>query len=310
MRIIPVDLNSEDDKSVLHIAANIERPMDGVEMWRNPNNGFLIVDLDFRADPSKRSQEWIAQSQSGVPKAEWKREFGKDWVVYEGKPVYQDYDDDFHKLVGAIVAPRRARLISGWDGGPNDVNLAWCLGLCFPYENAVIWIDEYTVDDGDIPTFVDVVASRIQLEWAKLGGFSLHVADNSVFTDTKVVKGGKSMADVMRAQGMAPIPGEISYGKRRSAVSIMMKQLYKHNDGNVVPKWRVHERCTFLREAMRGGYAYPRVMGGIGGEYRPAPMKNKFSHIANAMEYACSKLHIADMDIPFEGRALPARELV
>jgi hypothetical protein len=57
---------------------------------------------------------------------------------------------------------------------------------------------------------------------------------------------------------------------------------------------------------MKGGYAYPKVAGGVGGEYKPAPMKNKFSHIANAMEYASSKLNIADMQIPFEGRVLPA----
>jgi hypothetical protein len=140
----------------------------------------------------------------------------------------------------------------------------------------------------------------------KLGGFSLHVTDQSVFTKSNVVKDGRSMADIMRMQGMAPIPGEISYAKRRANVEVMLKKLYKHSAGLIVPQWRVHERCTFLREAMKGGYAYPKVAGGVGGEYKPAPMKNKFSHIANAMEYASSKLNIADMQVPFEGRVLPA----
>lgn len=312
MRVIDAnEINpASEDHSVLHVSADVEEPMEGMRLWRNKHNGFTVVDLEFKADPEKRSQEWILQSKSGVPKAEWEREFGSNWVVYEGKSVYQDYDEDFHLMRGAIVAPRKARLISGWDGGPNDVNLAWCLGLCFPYENAVVWIDEYAVDDGDIYTFVDVVGTRLRLEWQKLGGFSLHVADNSVFTKSNVVKNGKSMADIMREHGMAPVPGEISYAKRRASVSTGMKQLYKTVGGLVVPKWRIHERCTFLREAMRGGYAYPKAMSGIGGEYKPAPLKNKFSHIANAMEYAYSKLHVAEMEIPYEGRALPARMLV
>lgn len=301
MKVIP----APQDDSVIHVSHSVERPIEGVEIWRNVHNGFKVIDIEFTADPEKRSPEWIAQSQAGVPKAEWNREFGKQWLVYEGKPVYQDYDRDLHRLLGNIVVPRRSRLVSGWDGGPNDVNLAWALGLCFPYENAVIFIDEYAVDDGDIDSFVDVVASRLQLEWIKIAGFSIHIADQSVFTKSGVVKGGRAMADAMRERGMAPIPGEISFAKRRANVETMLKKLYKHHDGKIVPQWRHHERCTLIEQAMVGGYAYPRVMGGVGGEYRPAPMKNKFSHIANAMEYACSRLSHAMVDIPYEGRRLP-----
>lgn len=292
-----------------------EKYAHGIEWWRNKRNGFKIIDLSYWADPAKDNAEWVAQSQAGIPRAEWNREFGSTWVVYDGKPVYQDYDATAHRLSGKIVVPRRTRLISGWDGGPNDVNLAWVLGLVVPHENAVLFIDEYATDDGNIPEFVEIVATKLQLEWVKLGGFSIHVADQSVFTGTQLergsgTRGGKAMADVMRQHGMAPIPGEISFAKRRSNVERLLKGLYKSVDGVLVPKWRLHERCELLHEAMQGGYAYGKSVGGVGGEYKPVPVKNKFSHIANAMEYACSRLGMLDMQIPFEGRMLPSMSLV
>ena len=290
--------------------AHVESVMEGVTFWRNVHNGFAVADLSYWADPAKRGPEWIIQSQAGVPKAEWNREYGSTWTVYEGKSVYQDYDDDGHVLVGDIVAPRRTRLISGWDGGPNDVNLAWVLGIVIPGEVAVIWIDEYQIDDGDIYDFVQVVGSKLNLEWAKLGGFSLHVADQSVFTASNVVKGGKAMADIMRQHGMAPIPGEISFAKRRAGVERLLKETFKFSNGKMIPKWRVHERCSFLREAMRGGYAYPKIAGGVGGEYKPTPLKNKFYHICNAMEYAASRLQMTHMEIPYEGKTLPRVSVV
>ena len=286
-----------------------EFPLTGVSTWRNSRNGFKVVDLEFKADPKKRSEEWIAQSKSGMPTAEWEREYGSQWVVYDGKPVYGDFDETAHVLRGSIISPRRARLVSGWDAGPNDVNLAWCLGLVIPSELAVIFIDEYQVDDGDIKDFVEVVGARLRLEWNKLGGFSIHIADQSVFTKSGVAD-GKCMADIMRQHNMAPMAGEISFAQRRIAVNDLLMHTFKSVEGRLIPKWRAHERCELLIEAMRGGYVYGRANLGIGGQYKPTPIKNKFSHIANAMEYVCSRLETATTEIPYEGRSLPRRSLV
>jgi hypothetical protein len=285
--------------------------MEGVTAWRNSSNGFCVIDLEFTADPDKRSEAWLLSSQSGIPKAQWQREFGKTWIIYDGKAVYQDYDDDIHTARGDIIVPQKAKLLSGWDGGPNDVNLAWVLGIVLPYANAVTIIDEYYVDDGDIYDFVEVVATRLQLEWAKLGGFSIHIADQSVFTQSGMGGSksapGKAMSDVMRSHGMSPIPGEISFAKRRQSVEQLLIKSYKWINGQIVPRLRIHERCAFLREGLQGGYCYPKVAGGIGGEYKPTPIKNRFSHVCNALEYLCSRLESATMIVPYEGKPLPRR---
>lgn len=278
-------------------------PLEGITEWRNKSNGFFITDLESKADPDKRSPEWIMQSQAGMTRADWNREFGSSWNVFDGKAVYGSYDEDVHLVKGSIIAPRRTKLVSGWDAGPNDINLAWVLALVSPEIPAALFIDEYQVDDGDTDTFVEVCNSRLRMEWAKLGGFSVHVCDQSVFTKSGVAQ-GKAVADLMKKRGMFPIPGEISFTKRREIVDKMLVTAVKWERNNMVPRWRVHERCVLLRKAMAGGYHLPKNVGNIGG-FRPVPLKNESSHIANAMEYACSKINSMDYEIPFEGRRLP-----
>lgn len=279
--------------------------MPGVTTWRNPKNGFKVIDLEFIADPTKRSEEWKIQSKKGMGKAEWEREYGSRWMVYEGKPVYQDYEEPTHLARGNIYALKRCRLISGIDAGPNDVNLAWALGLAFPDAAGVTFIDEYQAEDGDVQDFLEVVKSRLLNEWFRIsGGFSVYICDQSVFTESSITK--TSVATEMRKRGMAPIPGAISFSERRKCTQDLMLSLQKGStDGGIVPKFRVHERCTLIREALSGGYCYPKVSAGVGGDYKPTPLKNKFSHIGNSVEYVCSRLEAAMMQIPYEGRALP-----
>jgi len=286
------------DGSPLRVAQQ-ESPMPGITTWINPHNGFRIVDLEYKADPAKRTEAWESAARAGMPTAEWEREYGKKWVVYEGKPVYGDYSEDRHLVVGNIIVPRRIRLVAGYDAGPNDVNLAWALATVDPATLHVTFIDELHVDDGDADTYCQIINARLRMEWAKLGGFVVHVADQSVFTETNIEK--KSFASVLRKHGINPIPGEISFVGRRAAVN---KALLTYD------AFKVHERCTLIRESLGGGYVYPKTMGGIGGQYREMPLKNKFSHIANCVEYVCSRLAVATMQVPFEGRRLPAMNIV
>ena len=281
--------------------------MEGVSTWVNPNNGFTIIDLKYYADLRKRSPEWLLTAKSGIPTAEFEREYGDKWIVYDGKPVYgNDFveSETGNVIRGPIIATRRARLVSGWDAGPTDLNLAWVLGLIQPAERRVTFIDEYYADDGDVDDFIQIVSSRLKLEWLKLGGFSLHFCDQSVNTQSSLNK--KSFADAMRLHGMTPQMGEISFAGRKKAVF----ELLTHSKSGR-PLWLTHERCILLIEAMKGGYQYPKLPSpSAGGMYKEIPLKNKFSHIANAMEYVCSRINAVSSEIPYEGKRLPRYSLV
>jgi len=295
--------------SIISPLRETSTPLEGVTTWRNRSNGFFCVDLTYFADPRKRSPEWVALQRRGMPKAEWEREYGSKWLVYDGKPVYDDYDEDIHLYKGNLYVPSRVKLVSGWDAGPNDVNLAWALALVFSGTSAII-IDEFYIDDGDTKGFVDIVHGRLAMEWFRISaGHSIHVADQSVFTKSGVAD-GKAVADIMRQRGMYPIPGEIAFSKRRRIVTELLTQTSKSKEGKMVPRLRIHERCAKAREAFGGGYAYPKAAGGVGGAYKPLPLKNEFSHIANAIEYICSRMALAAIEIPYEGRRLPASGVI
>jgi len=288
---------AEERDSPVVVPTNKVTLMEGVTSWKNLNNKFLVVDLQHTADPNKRSPEWIAEARAGS--VNYAREYGSKWTIYEGKRVYPTYSRDRHCMTGSIYALKRARLVSGWDGGPTDVNLAWSLAIVDPEGPRVRFIDEYHADDGDAMDFFQVVSARLKLEWFKLGGFSLHVSDQACFTKSNIEK--SSLADMARKFGFSFIPGEISFVKRRSGVETLLKQY---------DAFKVHERCVLIDEALGGGYVYPKVMGGVGGMYKETPLKNKFSHIANTIEYVCSRLSIAARQIPYEGKRLPAHSTV
>ena len=291
------------------ISAERSTPMEGIETWINPRNGFKVIDLHYKADPRKRSPEWLENAKKGMPKADFDREFGDTWIVYDGKPVYQDYNPDIHLIKGSIKAPRRVRLISAFDAGPNDVNLGWALGLASPDYPHIIWIDEFFVDDGDVDGFLEGINSRLRLEWYRLGGFTIHVADQSVFTPSTVAK-GRSIADLMRRYGFNAIPGEIAFSKRRAGVEKLLTNHSKDWTNTTQEHWRVQEKCAVITAAMAGGYHYPKSMSGVGGSYKESPAKNSFSHIMNAVEYGCSRLDMVNQEIPYENRPLPDFSLI
>ena len=288
---------AEESNSPVSVATPKTTLMQGVTSWKNTGNKFLVIDLEHIADPDKRSAEWVADARAGA--VSFDREYGPQWTVYEGKRVYANYQEPRHLIKGTIMAERKMRLLSGWDAGPNDVNLAWSLALVNPAGPFIRFIDEYYVDDGDAADFLQVVGARLRLEWYKLGGFSIHIADQSVFTKTNIE--AKSFADLMRQHGFYPIPGEISFVKRRKSVDDLLK---------TYDSFKVHERCVLIREALSGGYVYPKVMGGVGGMYKETPLKNKFSHIANTIEYTCSRINVAERHVPYEGRSLPRVSIV
>ncbi len=52
------------------------------------------------------------------------------------------------------------------------------------------------------------------------------------------------------------------------------------------------DRCPHLARAMSGGYKYAKLKSG---ELKPTPDKNKWSHIADALQYACLAAHGGQM---------------
>jgi len=53
------------------------------------------------------------------------------------------------------------------------------------------------------------------------------------------------------------------------------------------PGFILSPNCRFLRKAMNGAYHYDKDPKGSGDEYKPMPVKNFASHVADSLEYLC-----------------------
>src|SRR5690606_22002500 len=136
--------------------AEVKTPLEGVEVWKNPRNRFVVVDLHYTADPDKRGKEWYEATKASMPIKDFLMEYEKSWDTYEGKPVYEDFLRHLHATKGPLDAEPGGPLLLGVDFGLTPaVVLGQLVG------NQLRVLKEYIELDGSI----NKLAPRV---WADL----------------------------------------------------------------------------------------------------------------------------------------------
>ena len=115
--------------------ADILHEQHGLKITRNVNNRFVVVELDYYADPAKRTSEWEAEAKSGMPAARWAQEYLRDATAIQGQRVFPEIALNRSKIV--INPPYR-------DFGPQGHYWA---GFDFGSRNPSAFI-VYTIEDG------------------------------------------------------------------------------------------------------------------------------------------------------------------
>lgn len=107
----------------------------GLTVVRNPKNGFVIVDLDYTADPDKRSAAWEAEARAGMSPAKFLREYKRDFGAAFGEKVFPGMIARKHEIV--LHAPYPT-----FGGGAQ-----WYGGFDFGQRNPASF-HVYVIDDG------------------------------------------------------------------------------------------------------------------------------------------------------------------
>jgi hypothetical protein len=115
---------------------------------RETNNGATYLRIHYSADPGKRySPEIVALKREELGPRMWDREMEMDEEVFDGQPVYESYDNDYHcplaireSNVGGIELAKAltrlgSRYFGGWDTGASTLAPAFVLFQVTP--NAV-----------------------------------------------------------------------------------------------------------------------------------------------------------------------------
>jgi len=204
---------------------------------------------------------------------------GKWGVTVQGKPVYNNFRSSIHVATNPIKHVGKT-LYTGWD---NSGNCPACVIIQVPTAGVIQTLREYHTERMGIVDFGDyVVADRNMrypnaefIEWGDPAGFARFSRSGGGLT---------SNAELLREVGVRLDPSDQNWEARREAVET---QLGKLAGGE--PAMLIDPTCTRLINGFLGGYSYPEM--GTTGIYGQKPIKNKWSHIHDALQYVCVMLN-------------------
>lgn len=257
----------------------------GLTYYKNSTNGFAVLELHYTADPAKRSALWREREKVGIGSVDWDREYELSWVIKAGRSVYTDFSHSMHRfgpstIRGDANLPDDAVFVVGHDLGPTANRMAASFNL-FEKGYPRVWtVDEVYCEKATVDEYLDIVEHTL-LKWRRWE-YPIHVVDPTAIENMSRIE-EKACADLMRLRFGEPIPGERSFVKRRKSVEDLLSDFRKG-----VPSYNVHERCTMHIEGFEGGYYYKQLPAATGGGYSATPVKNGFSDIHDALQYAAS----------------------
>lgn len=255
-----------------------ENPLEGVEYWKNPKNKFFVVDLHYSADPRKRGEEWREAVRHSMPLRDFLMEYERSWQTFEGRPVFPDFQKSLHVAKRHLPPEPGIPLLIAWDFGLTPACLiAQLVG------RQVRVLKEFQEMAGSISKLAPVVWNYLNinyLPWLNGEDKIYSYVDPAGFQKAQTDE--RTCADVLRKQGFSKIlPGPISWEQRRKAVEDYLTKTYAEGPALLVAE----EECPILIEGLGGGYRYAER------ETEPnlvRPVKDKFSHLCDCMQYLCA----------------------
>jgi len=286
-----MDTNPPDDDSWWYRMAEVSKP-DGYEFFRQPGALIKVSDEEGRikeyvANPEAENvqnqqlgyQYWM-RLVSGKEDPDWVNihccgEYGS---TFDGKPVYdQMYRDDFHVANEPLGWYKGLPIYLGWDFGLTP---ACVVGQITPFGQLRI-LREYTCKRGGIKQFAtDVVIPQLKTNFpeAKIVSFGDPAGNQASQADSDV-----TCLQMLRTLGLPTMPAPTNdFLPRRQAVMDFLNRLV---DGK--PALLIDKSCKMIRKGFSGGYHFSRVQVAGEARFRDVPNKNKFSHVADAVQYLC-----------------------
>ena len=218
---------------------------------------YLDLIQDYADNP-----DWIARYIRGEP-----------GVTLQGKTVYNNFRKDLHVAKDSLVF-NGDKLYAGWD---NTGNCPACIIGYIPTPGVLHILAEYHTERMGIVDFTDMVISDRNNEWPGVEWVDWgDPAGESKFS--KSGGGLTSNADLMRNSGILLKPSEQNWEARRESIEFQCGRLVSGE-----PAFLIDPSCTRLINGFIGGYCYAET--GTTGIYGIKPIKNKYSHVHDALQY-------------------------
>lgn len=258
-------------------------PMEGVTVWKNPRNDFLVIDLHYTANPAKRGDEFRESLRRTLPVRKFMMEYEKSWMTYEGKPVYEDFNENIHVTHHEPKVWVGLPLLLGWDSS----GLTPAVVISQLQEEQLVTILEIIGLGQGAERFCPHVAEVIRLKWPQITDVSTQTIS---WIDPAGLKRSETnertyLSYIIQAGFKQVRPGPMTWEARKEAVTERLVGLIKGK-----PKVLIYEEgCPVLVAGLKGGFRYPDRVSDTEPD-KPRPVKDIHSHPNDAYQYKCGGL--------------------
>lgn len=255
-------------------------------------NGTRYVAMYYTADEDKRG-DWGTRKSKGVPAREWMREMEMADDIYDGEPVFADYRDSVHCPWGEKPLPvfSGSFYSGGWDCGATLIP-SFVLLQCMSRPPFQIHSLLELVSDGKEPMskFVLRVLPAIRKLLPGTWDEIEHWGDATVTTANGA--NGETAQQAAKRQGIVIKQSTNAMEPRMSAVTWLLTDMLDDK----TPRFVVDgNRCPVLRAGFLGAYKIDVSAAGDavgpGRVLKSAPLKNSYSHVQDALQYAAMPLY-------------------
>jgi hypothetical protein len=288
-----MDTNPPDDDHWWYTLAEVDVP-ESFAFWAQPpgdseeaeNLDWLLQSPETMAlpvgHPHRRAAGRLYYERLKAGKTnEWIKVYvkGQYGSVFDGKPVYPEWNDDLH--VKAISPLQGVTLKIGLDFGLTPAAVITQTDA----RGRLLILDELCGEDMGIKQFLEdvLIPHLIQVyptHWAKKDELILFIGDPA--GNQKAQTDERTCFEEVKAKKLRIRAAKTNaYLPRRSAVAWYLSKLIGGK-----PAFLLDPCCTVLRKGFNGGYKYRRIK--VAGEERftDDPMKNKYSHPHDGLQYA------------------------
>jgi hypothetical protein len=201
---------------------------------------------------------------------------GEYGYVQDGRPVHPEYNDNAHYVNRELKYNPLVELGLGWDFGLSPA----CAIVQLQPNGQFQVLDELFNDYSGLRQFAeDEVIPYLDRNYPgwRDNYESRHDPAGSQGAQTD----GKTCEDILRELGIKSYPAADSNSPtaRRDALKYFLGKMV---DGQ--PGFIVSNKCKRIRKALAGKFQYSRIKN-KDGMYHDKPLKNKYSHIAEGLEY-------------------------
>lgn len=217
------------------------------------------------------------------------RGHGEDWVKRyvhakygndpSGTAVFREsFKQSFHAIEGLMPVSGHP-LIVGQDFGRDP-----CSVICqMDHKGRLLVLQEVAAEDIGLEQHLERALRPALMDPAYLGKAVTLIGDPSGTSKSSIYE--ETTFDVLKRMGFMafPAPTNDIDARLRAVEAFLLAQ----RDGGAAILFD-KDKCPSLLRAMRGGYRYAKTKQG---QRKPTPDKNEYSHIADALQYACLAAH-------------------